>query len=351
MKKRMTLKDVAEAAEVSMTTASFVLNGRGSISNLIRKRVLGAARDIGYSPKRKQKEILRAESFAVLLDISNRRKCAWTFYDPIIQGLDSIFLEAERRPVLIPCDSSTSGKEVIDQLHAIDCRMVFSLECVSSEVISLLEAQKIKVIVLLDSRMEGEFHTVCQDDMQASYKGMLHVLERGHRRIWIAERTPIYTPKVSEDRFFGYKKALDEWGVDYLPEWRFRFKGVSHEELGELTAKIVSAKERPTAIMVHDDYVANKLMMHLLAAGLSIPNDLSIISHGDVLDYELGDPFSITTMRLDTYAIGQLAAQAMLNRIRNKEDELPKSLKLCSTLVDRGSVKEIESNLSARASA
>lgn len=338
MKRRTTLKDVADAADVSMTTASFVLNGRGSISNLIRTRVLQAAKEIGYQPRRKQKEIIRAESFAILIDISGDRRPAWEFFDPIIEGIVSVFTSFKRTPVMIPYHEGTSAQDLMSQLHAIDCRMVFTLECADRELIDKLEAQNIKVVAILDNRLEGEYHTVCQDDMQAAYIGTKHLIEKGHRTIWIGEKGSPNAPMRTEDRFHGYKRALAEAGIEFQPHWHISFQGQWHHEFSKLAKRISKGPNPPTALFMQSDNATRNLLLYLGAEGVSVPRDLSIIAHGDVLSHEEGDPFSLSTMRLDTRSIGQLAAQSMLNRIRNKEDEMPKSVRLCSQLVERGSV-------------
>lgn len=341
MKRRTTLKDVAEAASVSMTTASFVLNGRGSISNLIRTRVLDAAKEIGYQPRRKQKEILRAESFAILIDVSDERRPAWEFFDPVIQGIVSVFTSFKRTPVLIPYNNGTDAKDLMSQLHAIDCRMVFTLECADRDLIDKLEAQNIKVVAILDNRLEGEYHTVCQDDMQAAYIGTRYLIEEGHRRIWIGEKGSPNAPMRTQDRVHGYKRALAEAGIEFEPHWHVDFEGQWHQEFTNLAKRISSGPNPPTALFMQGDNAARSLMLYLQAEGVSIPKDLSILAHGDVLSHEEGDPFAISTMRLDTRSIGQLAAQSMLNRIRNKEDEMTKSVRLCAQLVDRGSVVRV----------
>ncbi|MBK1875348.1 LacI family DNA-binding transcriptional regulator [Pelagicoccus mobilis] len=336
------LVDVAKAANVSLTTASFVINGRGNVSEVIRKRVLAAVAELNYKRRRKPKASDRPETYALVVDMSPKWGYTWIFYEPIMKGLSDGFSGGNYTPIIVPYDPETSAKQLLERLRQMDCRMVFVIECENSEVIQFLEDNNIKVIVLNDSIHQNRFHTICQDDVQGAYEATKYLIDHGHRKIWIVDWNRAHAPHVTTDRFLGYGKALDEASIPFKKSWHQSLSSVSPKELGRIVSKIVSAKDdRPTALYVHGDYMANKLLMYLMREGIQVPEDLSVIAHGDLLIYQEEDPFAITTMKLDTHSMGRLAAEAMINRIRSKSDDHAQSLKLRSTIVERGSVVRI----------
>lgn len=336
------LVDVAKAANVSLTTASFVINGRGNVSEVIRKRVLAAVEELNYKRRRKPKVSDRPETYALVVDMSPKWGYTWIFYEPIMKGLRDGFSGGNYTPIILPYDPEGSAKRLLERLRLMDCRMVFVIECEDSEVIQFLEENNIKVIVLNDSYHQNRFHTICQDDVQGAYEATKYLIDHGHETIWIVDWSRAHAPHVATDRFLGYGKALDEASIPFKKSWHQSLSEVSPKELSGIVSKYLAAKkDRPTALYVHGDYLANKLQMHLMREQVRVPEELSIIAHGDLLIYQEGDPFAITTMKLDTHSMGRLAAEAMINRIRSKRDDRPQSLKLRSSIVERGSVRRL----------
>jgi DNA-binding LacI/PurR family transcriptional regulator len=112
------------------------------------------------------------------------------------------------------------------------------------------------------------------------------------------------------------------------------------EEMQTKLQKIFQANNPPTAIFAHDDYLAARTIVALQKMQLHVPDDVSIIAPGDVLDYT--QPFipKITTMRINNELMGKLAGEMLLERLKNPQEEVH-VLKVNQTLIKRGSCQQL----------
>ena len=143
------------------------------------------------------------------------------------------------------------------------------------------------------------------------------------------------------DRFIGFQKAMDEFGIPFDASRRVTVPLDDRPALREGLRRLFSDGARTTALFIHDDYFAARVISELAGLGLKVPDDVSIMAPGDVLDYS--DPFvpQITTMRINTALMGQISADLILNRMRRNPDDIH-VLKIKQQLADRGSCKRRE---------
>lgn len=103
---------------------------------------------------------------------------------------------------------------------------------------------------------------------------------------------------------------------------------------------LFTKEDRPTAVFVHDDYLALRVIAALQKLHLSIPEDVSLVAPGDTLDYSEPHIPPITTMRINTSLIGKISAELMLSRLHNNPDDI-QVLKVKEQLVKRGSCRKL----------
>ena len=150
-------------------------------------------------------------------------------------------------------------------------------------------------------------------------------------------------PSVVADRFIGFRKAVEEQGVNFTDENRITIDLYDMDSLFQKLKRVfLEAQQRPkpTAIFAHDDYLAARIIVVLNKLGLKVPEDVSIIAPGDTLDYN--QPFipRITTMRIDTEMLGKLAGEMMVQRLSGAINSI-QVLKVKQHLIDRGSCRAL----------
>ncbi len=340
---RPKLQHVADEAGVSLTTASLVLSGKGKISSSVRSRVLEAARKVGYArrPARENGPEEAPNTITILLPVDEEWAHVLHFVRPIIVEIERALIGENYYPVILPTFYSSDVEAIISKILANEAKAVFSIHYGKEALFRKLEGMGIPVIVIMNNNFQDTFYSVCVDDFQGAYEGCLHLIRLGHRAIGYVDYPRPDLPAVVVDRFIGFRKALDEYSIPFDPQWRVSVPLGDRTLLGRSLRRLLTGAGRPTALFVHDDYCAARVLSELGAAGIRVPEDVSLIAPGDVLDY--GDPFvpQITTMRINTALMGQISGDLFLNRMRRNPEEIH-VLKVKQQLVERGSCRRVD---------
>ena len=339
---KVKLIDVAKEARVSITTASNVLNGKGHFSEEIKKRIFKAAEELNYRKNLYASSIAKRKisHIGVLFHEDYEKAFEWNFIRHMLIQIEAIITSHNYYPVMIPISLKLKTLEVLKKIAAPNTGALFSIHYGNKELFTLLEDQGIPVVVINNSSYQDKFFTVCTDDFEGAYEGTIHLIKLGHKKIAFIEYYRPDQPSILADRFIGFKKAMDENSIEFDKNFRIIVNLYDMNELLTKIKGIMSDKKRPTALFVHDDYLAARVIVALNKLGYFVPEDVSIIAPGDTLDYN--QPFipRITTMSIDTDMLGKLAGQMMIERLNgNLKDH--QVLKVKQRLIERGSCRKI----------
>lgn len=340
---RFRLEDVARKAGVSLSTASLALSDQGRISSETRARVLAAALELGYRQKRKKSDDRHApesRDIAILLDIDPEWSIVLTLIRPVIQEFERTVRQAGFNTVLIPISRSEPDGEIAEKVRCSGALGVASIHFASPELVLLLETAGIPVVIVMNSSYQDRFYTVCVDDFQGAYEGASFLVRQGHRRIGYLDCVRAGLPVLPVDRFFGFKKAMEEYAVDFDESMRGRVPPGDEALAAAAIGDFLRSRPGMTALFALDDELAIRAITVAGRLGIRVPEELSVIAPGDMLDYSLCYVPPITTMRIDTPYMGRISAQMMLNRITHNPLELH-VLKVKQLLVKRGSVRDV----------
>lgn len=337
-----TLKDVAKEAGVSVSTVSLVLNRKGQISQDVRDRVYEAAKQLDYikpvyTPSTAIKPI---RHIAILVYEDYEKAFVWNFFRRIIIQLEAIMTKEQCYPVIIPVRLKQDTHEILEKVVSSQAGALFSIDYANQELFQQLEDRGIPVVIVNNSSLQTQFHSVCVDDFHGAYEGTRRLITLGHTHIAYVEYHRPDMPALLNDRFIGFKKALDEEQLSFPDDHRITVDLFDMDELQRKLQKLFQRKNPPTALFIHDDYLAACTIVVLQNMQLGVPNDVSIIAPGDVLDYN--QPFipQITTMRINNELMGKLAGEMLLERLKRQQDEIH-VLKVNQQLVERGSCKQV----------
>jgi DNA-binding LacI/PurR family transcriptional regulator len=241
-------------------------------------------------------------------------------------------------PVIFDMTKQAETDDLLQRVLASNAGAVFSIHYGNAELFQKLEDMNIPVVVINNSNFQDRFFSVCVDDFQGAYEGALHLIKLGHTKISYIDYLRPYLPILVSDRFIGFKKAVDEHSIRFGESQRITADLDELEKTVPLLEKLFSGKNRPTALFFHDDYIAALLLGPFENMGIRVPEDVSIIAPGDVLDYS--QPFlpQITTMKTNTSMMAKLAGDLMLDRIHKESGDLH-VLKVTQQLNDRGSCR------------
>jgi DNA-binding LacI/PurR family transcriptional regulator len=316
-KGKVGLREIAEAAHVSMATASRVMNGNGRVDAEIQKVVLAEARKLGINPSQQYK----SRTLAFLL---SNRAMLHAFHSRILSGAeaqcaargwDMVFL-SYHYPPHTPWNELHLPR-VIGRRDLI--RGVVLAGTNSTNLLELLRHKGITFSVLgnnvMGERAEAEkSDVVYADDIQGGLDATQHLLRLGHRHVWFVgnDRLPWF------ERFLtGYRCAMSEAG---LTPRESNVDSEDDAECGYLgTKSLLGRSEEVTAIVAGNDQIAGGVYKALRDRGLSVPQDIAVVGCDDTVGMWLYP--ALSTTREFPEQLGKNLVEAVLRRIEDPDQE------------------------------
>jgi LacI family transcriptional regulator len=335
MPQRPTSKDVATLAGVSRTTVSFVMNDRADVKipEETRRRVLDAARELGYHPHASARRLAGGRSHVIALVLRQ---------SPEQVAGDAVLAETLRG---LAAAARTGGFRVMVEPFAVDDPMVTYTALLRAQhadglVVSgprvddpsLIELVRDGFPIVLQGALPGILTPSVDVDNVAGARGAVdHLISLGHRRIACITNAPlVYT--AAQERLDGYRLALQAAGLGAAPE--LVAEGAFDAPSGHAAMARLLASTTFDAAFVASDVVALGAIGALREAGLRVPDDISIVGFDDIPLAAYFDP-PLTTVRLPAYELGHAAGRALLERIADRE--IPPRTLLPTELIVRAS--------------
>ncbi len=331
--RKVTLKDVAAAANVSRATAARALNDYGYVGGETARRVQEAAEKLGYRGNRVAQALRRGELPLVgfvLGDIQN------PFFARIAHDLEESFRKRRHNLLLASSDENPAQeKELLESLRALSVRG-FVVAPTSADDHAHLEAsiRDGAPVVLIDRAARNlACDSVLVDNEGGARKAVAYLIENGHRRIGLLQdETRIFT---SQERLAGYRNALAAHGIGLDPAL-ISVSPSTIEHGIDATIRLFSQRNPPTAVFTVDSLMTQGALLALRSMGLSIPRDVSLIGFDDFNLATFTDP-QITVVAQPIADIGPLAADMLLDRLAGRKDP-PRNALFPTRLIVRGSV-------------
>ena len=334
-RRRARMSDVAAAAGVSTTTVSLVLSGKASssIPEVTQKRVFEASRTLGYRRNAIARNLRRRSSETIGL-ISDTI-ASTPFAGAMIYGADQVAAAAGMTLMII-----NTERDMGVEARAIDTLIDRQVDAIVyatmwHQIVEPPAGLKEVHSVLLDARStDPDDSWVVPDEELGGYTATRHLIEHGHRRIgYLREASPY---PAEPERFAGYQRALTENEFEFDPEL---VAVDQNDPVGgaEATARLLALDEPPTAIQCFTDRMAMGAYRAIRHAGLSVPDDISVIGfdNQDQIAPWLDPP--LTTMQLPHEAMGRWAVEHLL-RVLSGEASGPRQQRMECPLVVRDSV-------------
>ncbi len=336
-----TIKDIAAKTGFSPTTISVVLNNKRlarHISKDTKQIIRDAAREMGYRPNIFARSLRARRSFMVGLlvyDILDPY-CA-----PIVKQIEATLIP-HNYTVLI-CDVAHDEKRYREALDTMAGRRVDGLLVIANQLPFGLEelhralTETPTVVIGSTARGLGVPYFVV-GDRAGGYMSARHLLDLGHRELAFIWDQGAF--EWSALRWRGVEQAMAEAGLELTPEQIARVEDDSADSGYHAVHRLLDSGRRFTAICAIDDQVAFGAIRAVFDAGLSVPEDISVIGFDDLILSRYYNP-PLTTIAQPLEKLGQLATEALLTRMANKRRQVP-SRTLRPELVVRRSTRALE---------
>jgi LacI family transcriptional regulator len=328
---RVTIRDVASRAGVSVATVSRVFNDSGPVHEETRLRIREAARELRYAPNSAARSLStrRTNTLGVLLpDLHGE------FFSEIIRGID---VAVQRRHYhLIVSSSHNARSEVEAALRAMRGRvdgLILMSPDVDAETLVAELPDGLPVVLLNCAVRDDRFDGLEIDNAGGTRAMVEHLVACGHRRIALIQGAPRNHDAAERRR--GYRAALRAAGIERRPEWEH--PGDFTDAAGHAgAAALLRLTPRPTAILAANDAMAIGALSAVREAGLRVPEDVAVVGFDDVPIARYVHP-PLTTVRVNISALGARAAETLLESLVDGGPHQPRHVVLPTALVVRGS--------------
>jgi DNA-binding LacI/PurR family transcriptional regulator len=340
-KKRPTMADVAEAAGVSVSTVSLVLNDKPGISAEVRTVVLKAVDELGYRVRRRYPQRVTPEVKTVAVvhyaspEAAYRFEVSGLFVDFVASIQDYFQYQKNVNWALIPDyregDEGNLGFQLLkDEAVIPDGLILIGIITPQCSLLQRTMGDGIPVVVLSRYWPDLPVSTVSQDHCEQARTALDYLVQLGHRKIAFVAREIDQVYDWFSVRLACYREMMTELsgGVD--------------EELiavaangAEAVKALMPRRSDVTAIFAVHDENAVEAMRGLREMGLRVPQDVSIMGLDDSAASPEGYP-GLTTVGFSHAKVGQLAAEILLKQIED-EDLCYSKVLVRSRLIERGS--------------
>lgn len=331
-KSKATMRDIASAADVSVTAVWMVIHNRPGISPQTAEKVWSAINELNYKP-RKSNGSAKLETVGLLIEQSSIPAISDVFYGDVIRGVQSEAENLNMRVVLSVFDRNKRGFDFNGLIHDVSGVVVANDGDLPAQAVLQLKALDMPVVLVESYIADQNLPCVLGDNFMAGYQITRHILKLGHRDIAILKGPSKYSSLV--DRLRGCMAAMAEEHLLFPPEWMPEPLS-GHPVKGYVQMReILASDHRPTAVIAISDKTAIGAMEAIREAGLHIPGDIAIGSIDNTGESQFTRP-PLTTVHIPKYEIGMLAMQK-LNRIIVGENTISFKSVVYSELIVRNS--------------
>ena len=330
--RRVTIRDVAEVAAVSVATVSKVINGRYGVAVETSQRVQQAIDDLGYEASLAAQSLRNHKTNVIGVLVSDFEP----FSSEVLKGAADA-LRGTGFELVVYSAGGRVGEHVGWErryLSRLSGTLIDGAVLVTPTVTDVNYGAP---IVAVDPHTGPTgMPTVDSDNWYGARLGVSHLLDLGHRRIgMITGRPDLQSAQLRES---GYREALSDAGVP-IDEDLIQLGAFDPDIAREAAHRLLIMPDRPTAIFAANDLSAITAMAVAAELGLRVPDDLSLVGFDNVPESALATP-PLTTVEQPIRLMGQRAVEMLVKLIRGEPVDT-NHIRLATRLVHRSSTRAL----------
>ncbi len=313
---KVTLEMVAQAAGVSPSTVSRILNGTAVVSNDKKQAVDHAIATLGFVPNPVARGLAGGRTLSVGVVTQTLDS---PFFGGALRGIESELSAAGYSPLFVSGHWNTAHEaRCIDELRSrrVDGVIVLAGRLGDAALVSL--AQNLPVVVTGRSLQAPGLLSLNFDNFEGGRLATHHLLQLGHRRI--AFITGDTRHPDARERQRGYRAALEAAGI--APDPALVVPGQYTEDSGRLAVeRLLDSRVPFSAIFAANDQMAFGAVLGLHRRRMQVPRDVSVVGFDDVATATFSIP-PLCTVHHPVVEMGQIAARAMLGLLAGETPAL-----------------------------
>jgi LacI family repressor for deo operon, udp, cdd, tsx, nupC, and nupG len=308
---QVSIKDVARIAGVSTATVSRCINQPERVREVTRNKVQAAILDTGFSPNTLAQSFRRGKSHVIMVVLPS---VGDPFFTEVMKGIRSVASGHGYALLINETQFNTMTADEIGSMvvsrQADGIVLLASMSPFGTTVLSSESHRALPIVIGCEtiSPELARFPGVHIDNVAAAREATNYLLKLGHRKIAF-----IYghdTSLLTRDRESGYRDAMHKAGITIRDGWVLEGK-MTIDGAISATRGLLDHPHRPTAIFCANDEMAMGCIHAIKAAGLRVPEDLSVVGFDDIRYAQIFDP-PLTTVRQPAEEIGRRVMHRLL---------------------------------------
>ena len=338
--KKVTIKDIAREAGVSISVVSYVLNNNTnvSISEKTKEKVINAAKSLNYTPNSIARSMRTNKSMVIGL------ATLWNVSDSVftetLKGVDSVAQKNDYSVIYCNLQKDQKGDKIVTLYNQRQIDGVILLSYAGSsggfnetDFIKNVKKNNMPNVIINGSTEFPEVSYVYIDYYATAYMAVDHLYKLGHRKLCY-----MYPNKSEENsiqsiqRINGYKDAVEQIGI-YSSTFLLNIDSLN--KLPEL----MTSGDRPTAIVANKVNYAVHLLKMCIKLGIRVPDDVSVIACNDDHYASYLTP-PLTTVKVPIYEMGEKSAELLFDSLTNRKTDI--KIKLSNKIIERESCSKVK---------
>jgi LacI family transcriptional regulator len=315
---KITIKEVAQEAGVSISTVSRVLNGKNRVNKLTRKKVEEAIKKLDFQPDQIARTMIMKETKTIGLVVPQLSNEYWAILSEVIQerlwekGYSLFICSTDRK-----WEQETAAYRSFLERRVDGIILHGATQTCEGNRFSIIEQMKSHSIpmVSFDTRIPG-LHCVAGDHLQGAIDAVEHLVQLGHKEI-----AYIGGPSVSHHRELGYRNVfmqhhleVDESLIKRGTDQTIHFTKFGYTSMEAL----INEKKQFSAVFCGNDLIAIGASKALEKAGIRVPQEVALVGFDDINMASLYKP-ALTTVRQPIRDMGQAAVDLLLELKQNND--------------------------------
>jgi LacI family transcriptional regulator, galactose operon repressor len=314
----ITIKDIAKALHLSVSTVSKALRGSHEISEETKNAVLEYARVHNYKPNPIAQSLKKGRSKSIGVIVCNIDN---NFFSQVINGIESIAHHKGYNVIIT--QSQESYEREVSNCEDLSSRsvdgLIVSLSAETRDVDHLAKLHQKGLPIAFFDRVTDEIstHQVIANNYKGAYDATMHLVKQGFTRI--AHITSSASLSITMERLAGYKRALEDGGMH--PDERYikfcQHGGMIREETHQALAELLQLPQRPDAIFTASDRLSTTTLSMLRVMQIAIPEQIALVGFTNSISADIFNP-SLTAVVQPALEMGQLVTEMLIQLIESK---------------------------------
>ena len=321
IKKKTTIKDIANVLNISAAAVSKALHDDSRISEKTKKAVKQVAKNLNYQPNHLASALRKGKSNLVGVIVPRTNS---SFFSSVIQNIEEV-LNKEGYNIIITQSNESFKKECNNIDTLLFTQVDGIIASMANETIDLEYYEKIKakgIPLILFDRGENDLNVdyIGINDYESSHVIVEHLVNQGCKRI--AHIGGYKHTRIFNNRIRGYIDALQKHNLPLDNELLIE-SSLTTEDGREKMSELLKLKEKPDAVYVASDYAALGALQLLKEQNIKVPEDIALVGFGDEPFTAMVTP-SISSINQHSAEIGKQAALTFLSY--TKENSVKQTL-------------------------